>query len=89
MAKKAVKNASKSAPKKSAAPARSASRPAEVRNSPVPKKVTGSPAAKGVVQKREVTREMISKRAHEIAHSGHGGSDLDNWLRAERELMGL
>lgn len=38
--------------------------------------------------KREVTREMIAKRAFEIYASGKGDSETDNWLRAERELRG-
>jgi hypothetical protein len=93
MAKKpAPKTTTKIAPKKTAAApvaARAASRAPDVRNSPVPKKVNGAAtAAKSVPQRGEVTREMIAQRAHEIAHSGTGGSDLDNWLRAERELLG-
>jgi|tagenome__1003787_1003787.scaffolds.fasta_scaffold8202020_1 hypothetical protein len=39
-------------------------------------------------QEREVTNEAIARRAHEIAESGEGGSDDDNWHRAERELRG-
>ena len=38
--------------------------------------------------KREVTRDQIAKRAFEIYASGKGGSQVDNWLRAERELKG-
>jgi hypothetical protein len=38
--------------------------------------------------KREVTHEQISKRAFEIFASGKGGSQVENWLRAERELRG-
>jgi hypothetical protein len=30
--------------------------------------------------------EEIARRAYEIAMSGHGGDDLENWLRAEQEL---
>ena len=30
--------------------------------------------------------ERIRRRAHEISESDEGGSDEDNWLRAEREL---
>ena len=48
------------------------------RNSPIPR-----PAAK-----REITHEMIAKRAFEIHISGKGGSQVDNWLRAEREPEG-
>ncbi|MGD0461103.1 MAG: DUF2934 domain-containing protein [Tepidisphaeraceae bacterium] len=47
------------------------------RNTPVPR-----PFA----VKREVTHEMIAKRAYEIYRSGRGGSQVENWLRAEREL---
>ncbi len=36
--------------------------------------------------KKEITSEQIAKRAYEISKSGAGGSDLENWLRAEREL---
>jgi hypothetical protein len=35
----------------------------------------------------EVTADEIAVRAYEIYLSGHGGDDLDNWLRAERELQ--
>ena len=51
-----------------------------VRNSPLPKP---EPA------KRLVTREAIAKRAYEISRSGTGGTEEQNWLRAERELQGL
>jgi len=51
-----------------------------VRNSAVPK---AAPAAKA---KPVLTHEMIALRAHCIAHSGSGGSDFDNWIRAEAEL---
>jgi hypothetical protein len=54
-----------------------------VRNTAIPK-ATPAPAPKP-----EITHEMIARRASEIAQSGQGGSDLDNWLRAERELKGL
>jgi Protein of unknown function (DUF2934) len=48
------------------------------RNTPLPK--ASSPA------RREVTREMIAKRAYEIFCGGTGGDQMHNWLRAEREL---
>jgi hypothetical protein len=41
-----------------------------------------------VKKTREITREMVAKRAYEIHASGKGGSEMDNWLRAERELRG-
>jgi hypothetical protein len=56
-----------------------------VRNSPVPK--TARPASP--LAAREVTQADIAKRAYEIWASGQGGSETDNWLRAERELRGL
>jgi hypothetical protein len=40
------------------------------------------------VPQKSVTSDMIAKRAYEIYQSGKGGSELDNWLRAERELKG-
>jgi hypothetical protein len=49
-----------------------------VRNTPVPKV-----AAKKAL---EISSDMIAKRAFEIHASGNGGSELDNWFAAEREL---
>lgn len=49
-----------------------------VRNTTIPK----------AQPKREITYEMIAKRAYEIHCSGNGGSQDDNWFRAERELRG-
>jgi hypothetical protein len=51
-----------------------------VRNSPIPKVVP---------VRREITHEMIAKRAYEIYISGSGGSSDENWARAERELRGI
>jgi hypothetical protein len=64
-------------------PARSAAAPlasTSVRNTAVPK---AQPA-----RRVEVTHEQIAQRAYEIHLSGQGGSETDNWLRAERELRG-
>jgi hypothetical protein len=58
-----------------AAPARTSSTP--VRNTSIPK-----------AQPKAVTYEMIAKRAYEISRSPQGGSEFDNWIRAERELRG-
>jgi hypothetical protein len=81
--------AKKSTIGKSAAPAVAkapAARPVartEVRNSPVPKvAAAATPAA------RPVTQDLIARRAYEIWASGQGGSEVENWLRAERELRG-
>ena len=35
-----------------------------------------------------VTRAEIAELAFEIHQSGRGGSALDDWLRAERQLLG-
>jgi hypothetical protein len=37
----------------------------------------------------EMRHEAIALRAYEISLSSEAGSDLDNWLRAERELQAL
>ena len=52
-----------------------------VRNSAIPKPTVAA-ARKPV----EITSDMIAKRAFEIHASGKGGSELDNWFAAEREL---
>ena len=36
--------------------------------------------------KTEATHDEIAVRAYEIHESGDGGDELENWLRAEREL---
>ena len=51
-----------------------------VRNSAIPK-TSASPA-----QRAEISRDQIALRAYYISRSGTGGSETDNWLRAEREL---
>jgi hypothetical protein len=71
-----------------AAPAKVAGR-SEVRNSAIPKVSTAARvAAPASAPRREVTREQIARRAYEIWQSGQGGSEFDNWCRAERELRG-
>jgi hypothetical protein len=49
-----------------------------VRHTAIPK---ASPAAKPAI-----THEMIATRAFEISCGPTRGSEMDNWLRAEREL---
>jgi hypothetical protein len=41
------------------------------------------------VARKEITHADIARRAYEIWQSGKGGSEYDNWIRAERELRGL
>ena len=67
-------------------PSAAAAGRSDTRNSPLPKSASQPPAGAG--GKREITREMIAKRAYEIWQSGKGGSEYDNWIRAERELRG-
>ena len=38
--------------------------------------------------RRQPSQQEIAKKAYEIYKSGKGGSDLENWFRAERELRG-
>lgn len=35
----------------------------------------------------QLTFDQISVRAYEIHIAGEGGDDVDDWLRAERELL--
>lgn len=37
--------------------------------------------------RRTVTRERIAERAYLISQSEQAGSDEENWLRAEQELL--
>jgi hypothetical protein len=56
------------------------------------KVIKKTPARKTTVPKaiipvrKEITREMVAKRAYEIFLSGRGGDELHNWLTAEHEL---
>jgi hypothetical protein len=81
-------------------PTSSAKKSTPVRRSPVPKKKAGSTpvrnsavpkgkAKSAASTKSDPTCEQISIRAYEIWQSGQGGSEHDNWLRAERELRGI
>ena len=62
-----------------------------VRNTSIPKSISRPPqyAASSQQQRpggRPITYEMIAKRAYEISQSPQCGSEMDNWLRAERLL---
>ena len=59
----------------------------DVRNSPVPKPSAPAKLAAATAPKA-ITHDQIARRAYEIWASGHGGSEFDNWVRAERELRG-
>lgn len=89
MAKKAIPtststSARSTSTRQSAAPAPVSSTP--VRNSaipPRPSSPTGMSGGRG-----KPSAEQIAKRAYEIWQSGKGGSQDENWYRAERELRG-
>lgn len=56
----------------------------EIRNTPLPRS-SSTPASTG---SKQITHDMIALQAYFIHLSGAGGSEMDNWLRAERELRG-
>ena len=53
---------------------------------PVSTPVRNTPIPKVAAAKKEITAADVAKRAYEIYRSGTGGSETDNWHRAEREL---
>ncbi len=55
----------------------------EVRNTAIPKLL---PTKTKLTT--EISRDEIARRAYEIHTSGAGGDEVENWLRAERELRG-
>jgi hypothetical protein len=86
MARKPItSNTPTPSPKTKAAPAPIRT---EVRNTPVPRAGATASAAAAKTIKKQVTMDMIARRAYEIYQSGQGGSEFDNWIRAERELRG-
>ena len=58
-----------------------------VRNTPIPRPQSSSGVPS--FQKKQPSHDQIAKRAYEIWQSGKGGSQQDNWYRAERELRGF
>ena len=82
-------SAAKKASTVKAAPAKKAvAKTTDVRNSARPR-VAASKALPVAVKPLEITDAMISERAYHIHLSGAGGSQDENWHRAERELRGL
>jgi hypothetical protein len=82
-----AKQTSTSTPKFSSTPKPVAATP--VRKTVMPRPAPASAAApttSAAPVKPTLTHDLIARRAYEIATSGHGGSEFDNWLRAEREL---
>ena len=42
-----------------------------------------------IIAEKVVSQNDIAMRAFEIYKSGHGSSAFDNWLSAERQLLGI
>lgn len=58
-----------------------------VRNTSLPPRQSTYPTQPQ--KKSPPTQDQIAKRAYEIWKSGKGGSQDENWFRAERELRGI
>jgi hypothetical protein len=90
MAKKAsVPETAKKAP---SAPAGKIAASAPVGSTPVSSTPVRNSAIPKTPARPTLTHDLIARRAYEIYASGSGGSQEDNWLRAEYELrkeMGL
>lgn len=59
-----------------------------IRHTPIPKEIASAPII-AKANPAAITFDRIAFRAYEISISGNGGSQDDNWYRAERELNGL
>jgi hypothetical protein len=89
MAKKStnpVQNPPKSAPKTPQRPPVQP-KPNEATSVP-PGASTGASQSESTGSRPQPTYEQIAQRAYEISQSPECGSEMDNWLRAERELRG-
>jgi hypothetical protein len=53
---------------------------------PVVGAARSSAVPKAEPQAKPISHDLVAKRAYELFISGKGGSQIDNWLRAEREL---
>ncbi len=87
---KPAEPARKSAASKS--PARKSSTRKTTSASQRPAAASSTARSAETAKPREVTHEMIKKRAHEIwlqkCQAGHNNSEIQNWLEAENELHG-
>ncbi len=88
----AKKNGSKS---KGSKPATPAARSATVaKTTPTTNQSGRAPKAQSIAKaqadssapKKVITTEQIARRAYEIYASGKGGTEIENWHRAERDL---
>ena len=80
----------RNSPVPQAAPAR----PAAPKSMPPKPGTTGAGSASAASSaarpaSKPVSQDLIARRAYEIWASGQGGSDMENWIRAERELRGV
>lgn len=57
-----------------------------VRNTALPPRASAPSMSSG--KRPAPSQEQISRKVYEIWQSGKGGSQDDNWYRAERELRG-
>ena len=73
----------KTASKKKAPAKKPVSTP--VRHTEVPKAVAAKPA----VVKKTFSRDDVALKAYFISLTSEGGSETDNWLKAEAELASL
>jgi hypothetical protein len=92
--KSQAKSNGKVVAKRYSAPARTMNKPvvktptnnvktSAVRNTAIPKtNIVTTPTA----SRRDLTHELIAERAYYISISGTGGSQDENWHRAEQEL---
>jgi hypothetical protein len=56
--------------------------------SPTARKASGRKTKAAVTEPRsELTYDEIARRAYEIHESDAGGDELENWFRAEHELV--
>jgi hypothetical protein len=78
MSPRAAKNPEGESPRPARKPAAAAKKPTTT--------TTRKRTMKAVPALPEVSAEEIALRAYMISISGDGGDQLENWLRAEREL---
>jgi len=51
--------------------------------------ITGSITTPSIIGRKVIAQKAIELKAFEISISPGAGSAFDNWLRAERELLGV
>ncbi len=71
---------------KKAAPASEVSSVSAVRKTVAPRKTAQKVEQAASVASTPLNHDQIAKRAYLISVSGNGGSESDNWFRAQAEL---